>query len=204
MNTRQPRTFFPPLRGWPIAAATVALTACAAPYPQGDPMLIQARAPEADRRSPPGQDYRRRDNERLYEADITSVRAVMGPGGQHCWIERESVAPQRPEPNVPGAIIGGVLGGILGHQIGGGTGKDIATAGGAVAGVLIGSSVGNDRYGNPVTTREVQRCSTDAVSSEPAYWDVVYRFRGVTHHVQMRSPPQGRGITVNEDGDPRD
>jgi uncharacterized protein YcfJ len=188
----------PPKR-WPLA-----LGACAAPYPMDPPPVVQGPATvyypsDADRR-----DYRRRDNERLYEADISSVRAVMGQPEQRCWIEREAVAPQRPAPNVPGAIIGGVIGGILGHQVGGGTGKDIATAGGAVAGVIIGSNVGTDRQGYPATTRDVQRCTTEFASREPAYWDVSYQFRGVTHHVQMRSPPSGRSITVNADGEPRD
>jgi uncharacterized protein YcfJ len=191
-----------PLALCAVAAAVLGLGACAAPYPMNPPPVSQAQAPVYN---PPGtsrRDYRRRDNERLYEADITSVRAVMGQPEQRCWIEREAVAPQRTAPNVPGAIIGGVIGGILGHQVGGGTGKDIATAGGAVAGVIIGSNVGTDRYGN--TTRDVQRCTSESASREPAYWDVSYQFRGVTHHVQMGSPPSGRSITVNENGEPRD
>ena len=101
-------------------------------------------------------------------------------------------------------IAGALIGGILGHQVGGGTGKDIATAGGAVAGVIIGSNVGTDRYGNTSATRDVQRCTTQPASREPAYWDVSYQFRGVTHHDQLRSPPSGRSIPVNADGEPRD
>jgi uncharacterized protein YcfJ len=73
-----------------------------------------------------------------------------------------------------------------------------------VAGVIIGSNVGTDRYGAPVATRDVQRCTTEPASREPAYWDVTYQFRGVTHHVQMGSPPSSRSITVNEHGEPRD
>ncbi|WP_252374501.1 glycine zipper 2TM domain-containing protein [Hydrogenophaga sp. 2FB] len=140
-------------------------------------------------------DYRRRDNETLYEAPVTSARAVVGPsGGQQCWMEREEVERRR---SVPGAIIGGVVGGILGHQIGGGTGRDIATVGGAVAGAAVGSNVGR---GSP-QTREVQRC-TNVGSNAPEYWDVTYTFRGVQHSVQMTSPP-GRTILVNGNGEPR-
>jgi uncharacterized protein YcfJ len=193
----------------PLALATLTLallglSGCAVPYPAPPQPVFQTQNPTYNEPVAQRQDYRRRDREVLYEADVTSVRAVMGQTTQRCWIEREAVAPQRPAPNVPGAIIGGVIGGILGHQVGGGRGKDIATAGGAVAGVIIGSNVGNDRYGNPVVTRDVQRCANDTVSSEPAYWDVSYQFRGITHHVQMSSPPQGRSVTVNADGEPRD
>ena len=84
-------------------------------------------------------DNRRRDNERVYEATVTSVRAVVGPPEQRCWIEREQVGQSATgNLNIPGAIIGAVIGGVLGHQVGGGRGKDLATVGGAVAGGAVG------------------------------------------------------------------
>jgi len=146
-------------------------------------------------------DYRRRGDERLFEANVTSVRAVLGPSEKRCWVEREEVGVERREANVPGAIAGAVIGGILGHQIGGGTGKDLATVGGVVAGAALGSNVGRNNRGEQVTTRDVQRCKeTPAVN--PAYWDVSYEFRGRTHRMQMTSPP-GNTITVNRQGEPR-
>lgn len=36
------------------------------------------------------------------------------------------------------AIVGGIVGGVIGNQIGRGSGNDIATAGGAIVGVVIG------------------------------------------------------------------
>ncbi|MGS5086247.1 glycine zipper 2TM domain-containing protein [Hydrogenophaga sp. A37] len=203
MNTTFPLTFRSPAALAATALAVLTLAACA-PYPVYDQPVSQSPVYTTPSQPQPRPDYRRRDRERLYEVDVTSVRAVMSQPGQRCWIEREAVAPQRQQPNVGGAIVGGVIGGILGHQIGGGRGQDIATAGGAVAGAYIGSNVGRDRYGNPVApTRDVQRCSNTAASSEPAYWDVSYEFRGVIHHVQMSSPP-GRSITVNDNGEPRE
>ena len=68
-------------------------------------------------------DARRRANERLFEARVTSVRAVVGPPEQRCWVEREAVAPSGGGANVPGAVLGAVIGGVLGHQIGGGRGR---------------------------------------------------------------------------------
>jgi len=95
-----------------------------------------------------------------------------------------------------------VIGGILGHQIGGGTGRDIATVGGAVAGGALGANIGRDRDGRPVTTQNVQRCENVAGDPRPEYWDVSYEFRGRDYRVQMTSPP-GSTISVNRQGEPR-
>jgi uncharacterized protein YcfJ len=150
----------------------------------------------------PVYDNHRRPNERLYQADVTSVRAVLGRPEQRCWVEREQVAQeQRGDVNVGAAIVGAVLGGVLGHQVGGGRGKDIATAGGAVAGAALGANVGRDG-GQQAVTRDVQRCSTTPSQTKPDYWDVTYNFRGQEHHIQMTTPP-GPTITVNRQGEPR-
>src|SRR5712675_1280900 len=50
----------------------------------------------------PAYEYRQRPNERLYEAPVTYVRAVVGPPEQRCWVEREQVQ-DRGSANVPGA-----------------------------------------------------------------------------------------------------
>ena len=147
-------------------------------------------------------DFRRRGQERLFEAPVISSRAVFGTPAQRCWIEREQVQTSSNEPHVPGAIIGAVLGGVLGHQIGGGTGRDIATAGGVVAGAVVGSKVGRDREGNSYSTRDVQRCANATSPAQPAYWDVTYQFRGQDHRVQMTTAP-GPTVTVNRQGEPR-
>jgi uncharacterized protein YcfJ len=147
-------------------------------------------------------DYRRRDRERLYEANVTSVRAVVGPPQQRCWVEREQVVQERSRANVPGAIAGAVIGGILGHQLGSGRGKDIATVGGAVVGGAVGANVGRDGGGQQVHTQDVQRCESVPSQAQPEFWDVTYSFRGQEHRVQMTAPP-GRTVTVNSQGEPR-
>jgi uncharacterized protein YcfJ len=144
-------------------------------------------------------DYRRRNNERLYEANVTSVRAVVGTPEQRCWVEREQVAQEQAKVNVPVAIAGAIIGGILGHQIGGGRGKDIATAGGAVAGAVVGSQIGR---GGGTKEQDVQRCENVPSQAKPDYWDVTYNFRGQDHNVQMTSAP-GPTVTVNSEGEPR-
>ena len=154
----------------------------------------------------PTYDYRRRPSERLIQVPVTSTRAVYGPPEQRCWTERQPAyaPPERRDPNVPGAIIGGVIGGILGHQIGGGSGRTVATIGGAVGGTALGANI--DRFGNgpaqPVPTTDVRRCETAAPSGPPQYWDVTYNYRGVQHRVQMSTPPQAT-LLVNDAGEPR-
>ncbi len=145
---------------------------------------------------PPSQayEYHQRPGEALYQARVTSVRAVVGPPEQHCWVERDRV---EGGANVPGAIIGGIVGGVLGHQIGSGRGRDVATAGGAVAGAAVGANVGRGGY-----AQDVQHCENVSQNMQPDYWDVTYEFRGQEHRAQLSSPP-GRTITVNEYGEPR-
>jgi len=155
----------------------------AAEYPAAQP----PPPPEADQ-------YRRHSGEALYEAPVTSVRAVVGPPEQRCWVERERV---EGGANVPGAIIGGIVGGVLGHQIGSGRGRDVATGVGAVGGAAVGANVGRGGY-----SQDVQHCENVSQNTRPDYWDVTYEFRGQEHRAQLSSPP-GRTITVNEYGEPR-
>lgn len=162
----------------------------------------QRQADQAQRlvASPAAYDYRRRDNEPLYETPVTSVRAVVGPPQQRCWVERQVVDAGSPGINVPGAVVGGVIGGVLGHQIGSGRGQDLATGIGVVGGAVVGANVGRDSPGT-VYTQDVQRCAT--VSAAPVdYWDVTYNFRGYEHHMQTTTPP-GRTILINAQGEPR-
>jgi len=164
--------------------------------------LASSMQPRADAYAPPAYDYRRRQNERLYEANVTYVRAVVGPPQQLCWVDRERVDNRGSAGvNIPGAIIGGAIGGILGHQIGGGRGQDFATGIGVLGGAAVGANVGRGSDG-PVYTQNVQRCEYVPTSASLDYWDVTYNFGGYEHRVQMTTPP-GTTIVVNAQGEPR-
>lgn len=139
-------------------------------------------------------EYRQPPGDALYEAHVTSVRAVVGPPEQRCWVERERV---EGGANIPGAIIGGIVGGVLGHQIGSGRGRDVATGVGAVGGAAVGANVGRGGY-----SQDVQRCETVSSNMRPDYWDVTYEFRGQEHRAQLGYAP-GATISVNERGEPR-
>lgn len=151
-----------------------------------------APAPVAD------YDYRPRRDERLFEANVTSVRAVIGAAEQRCWVEREQIPVERRTLNVPGLAVGAVIGGIIGHEIG--DGRRAGTVGGAVAGGAIGANIGGSGS-NELVTRDVQRCAS-VPNQRPTYYDVIYNFRGVEHRVQMITNP-GPTITVNARGEPR-
>lgn len=164
--------------------------------------LASSMQSRADAYAPPAYDYRRRQNERLYEANVSYVRAVVGPPQQLCWVDRERVDNRvSAGVNIPGAIIGGAIGGILGHQIGGGRGQDFATGIGVLGGAAVGANVGRGSDG-PVYTQNVQRCEYVSTSASLDYWDVTYNFGGYEHRVQMTTPP-GTTIMVNAQGEPR-
>jgi hypothetical protein len=60
----------------------------------------------------PNYDYRQRPRENLFEATVTSVRAVFGPPERRCWIERQ------PEERQPEREVTPTGRGVIGHQIG--------------------------------------------------------------------------------------
>jgi len=182
--------------------------------------------------SEPNYEYRRRAQERVYQANVTSVRAVLSQGDQRCWMERDRYDQQSGDrgKEVRGAVVGAIIGGILGHQIGDGSGRDAATVGGAVTGAVVGAIIGGilghqigdgsgrdaATVGGAVTGAVVgSRAGRDNRGYErgvqrcetrydgaPQYWDVSYDYRGVEHWVRMSDPP-GRTIAVNRNGEPR-
>ncbi|MFL6680948.1 MAG: hypothetical protein ACJ8IK_21595, partial [Burkholderiaceae bacterium] len=75
--------------------------------------------------------------------------------------------------------------------------RTATTAGGAVAGAVIGSQLarGADQ------PQQVTRC-TSVPSQAPDHYDIAYWYHGVQHHVQTTQPP-GQTIVVNGNGEPR-
>jgi len=167
--------------------------------------LASSMQSRADAYAPAAYDGRKLQNEQLYEANVTYVRAVVGPPQQLCWVDRERVDNRGAAgvniPGIPGAIIGGAIGGILGHQIGGGRGQDFATGIGALGGAAVGANVGPGSDGR-VYTQNVQRCEYVPTSASLDYWDITYNFGGYEHRAQMTTPP-GTTIMVNAQGEPR-
>src|SRR3954452_4161851 len=113
-----------------------------APAPAYDNGHDNYRDRERGRDNYQDNNYRRRANEDIYTADVSSVRAAMGSAGQRCWVDRQQVTESHHNnAQVGGAIAGALIGGILGHQVGAGRGRDVATAAGAVGGAVAGSDI---------------------------------------------------------------
>jgi len=159
--------------------------------PADQPVADTGWAPPA----PPAYDARRRPQEQLFQAQVIATRAVYGTPTQRCWVEQAEVRDNRNQ--VGGTVIGGILGGILGHQVARGHG---AVAAGAIGGALVGNAIGSANSGTRI--EDVQRCSTEPASGPPQFWDTVYTFNSVEHHVQTTAPA-GATILVNQYGEPR-
>lgn len=88
-----------------------------------------------------------------------------------------TVAVHRCNSETVGQVLGGVVGGVLGHQIGGGTGKTLATIGGAVAGVLVGGAIGRNM------DAQAQGCVGEVLEVAPVGQRVQWVDSGVTYVV---------------------
>lgn len=65
---------------------------------------------------------------------------------------------QRDPDHVAGTAIGAIAGGLLGHTVGGGSGKTLATIGGAVAGGYVGNRVqANNQNNNGYASSHIER-----------------------------------------------
>lgn len=86
------------------------------------------------------------------------------PEYDHGWEPAPHTLERLPRCNSAqvGNVLGGLIGGVLGHQIGGGSGKTVATIGGAIAGVLIGGEIGKRMDAHD------QACVAQALEFAPA------------------------------------
>lgn len=89
---------------------------------------------------------------------------------QECYDERVPVTSYSDNSGnslTGSGIVGGIVGGVIGHQIGGGHGKDIATAGGAILGTLVGQNAARSDARSYTSTRyEIRRrCETRYTTS---------------------------------------
>lgn len=121
---------------------------------------------------------------------------------RQCWSERVTTDEYVDRNGVPlGAIVGGITGGVIGNQIGSGSGRDVATVGGVIAGAAIGNSLDRERAGIAVApvTRDVEHCRTvDAGRDVLEGYDVTYRYQGRDLTTRMQYDP-GAQVQVRVD-----
>ena len=88
---------------------------------------------------------------------------------------------------------GAVAGGLLGHQIGGGTGRTLATVGGAAAGGYAGNQVQKNMQEKDTVSRTETRCKTVYEShTKTIGYNVRYRLGKEESLVRMDHPPGSR------------
>jgi uncharacterized protein YcfJ len=76
----------------------------------------------------------------------------------HCYdVEVQKPKEVKDQHKITGSVVGGLAGGLLGNQIGGGSGKKIATAAGAVGGVVAGRKIQENQQNKTETVIE-RRC----------------------------------------------
>jgi uncharacterized protein YcfJ len=149
----------------------------------------------------------RDDGARYGWADVLRVDPVYdeAPASQQqtqpCYEEQ---VPLRTTPaddsakRTTGGVLGAIVGGILGHQFGKGDGRKIATAGGVVAGVVVGSNVaadngrGGEKEDAPKYTIERRCPGADPGSRHIAAYDVEYRYRGDVYTSRLTYDPGDR------------
>jgi len=118
---------------------------------------------------------------------ISSTPIVQQVGVPRQVCTTEEVAVQQPKTGA-GAVIGAVAGGLLGSSMGGrGPGQAAATVMGAVGGAVVGDSI--ETAPSP-EIRDMQRCGVQTIYENRAVgYNVVYEFAGKQYAVQMPNDP---------------
>ena len=110
---------------------------------------------------------------------------------QHCHPIRQVIQSEEPSnPPVAGTVLGGLAGGLLGSQLGRGHGRDLAIAGGAVAGALTGGSIERNNAAPQTQIVESLRCRNQNVASQiQKGYEVTYLYNGQQGVVKMDTAP---------------
>jgi len=113
-------------------------------------------------------------------ADVVAVKEVtekiVTPREECQIVPVQRQAPVRDTNCITGTVIGGIAGGLLGNQIGSGTGKTIATIGGAAGGLYAGNKIQESMQKSDVVTTTKRSCKTVYDTSQKVVgYDVTYR-----------------------------
>lgn len=107
-------------------------------------------------------------------------------------------APVNDNNRIAGTAVGAIAGGLLGSTVGRGTGRDLATVAGAVGGGYAGNTIQRRMQEQDVQTQMERRCRTVYDSSVNIVgYDVSYRLNGKDGNVRMDHKP-GERIPVKD------
>ncbi len=101
--------------------------------------------------------------EPVYADVVDSVPITQATESPQQVCGNQAVRVRRPERfgDKDGMLIGAVVGGLLGHQVGGGSGRTLATFGGAVAGGYVGRDIDRRHVGGRVVDETQRVCHTE-------------------------------------------
>ena len=127
-------------------------------------------------------------------AEVVAVKEVterVVTPREHCEdVQVQRQAPVQDEHRIGGTAMGAVAGGLLGSTVGGGKGKTLATVAGAAAGGYAGNQVQKNLQQKDVVTKTERRCRTVQDTSQKLVgYDVTYRLDGKEGVVRMSAKP---------------
>lgn len=110
---------------------------------------------------------------------------------EHCEdVQVKKQAPVKDKNRLAGTAIGAVAGGLLGSTVGGGKGKTLATVGGAAAGGYAGNQVQKSMQQKDVVTTTERQCRTVQEKSQKLVgYNVTYRLDGKDGTVRTSFKP---------------
>lgn len=115
---------------------------------------------------------------------------VVTPREQCEDVQVQKQAPVKDQNRIAGTAIGAVAGGLLGSTVGGGKGKTAATVVGAAAGGYAGNQVQKNMQQKDVTTATERRCRTVQDKSQKLVgYNVTYRLDGKQGTVRTSFKP---------------
>ncbi len=115
---------------------------------------------------------------------------VVTPREQCEDVQVQQQAPVKDQNRLAGTAIGAVAGGLLGSTVGGGKGKTAATVVGAAAGGFAGNQVQKNMQQKDVTTATERRCKTVQDKTQKLVgYSVTYRLDGKQGTVRTSFKP---------------
>ncbi len=115
---------------------------------------------------------------------------VVTPREQCEDVQVQKQAPVKDQNRIAGTAIGAVAGGLLGSTVGGGKGKTAATVVGAAAGGYAGNQVQKNMQQKDVTTTTERRCRTVQDKTQKLVgYNVTYRLDGKQGSVRTSFKP---------------
>lgn len=85
---------------------------------------------------------------------------------ESCQDVREDVKQNDSGSGIVGGLLGAVAGGVIGNQFGGGSGKKLATVGGALVGGITGNNLASSKASSDGSYQVIRRCSVQQIKKD--------------------------------------